>query len=427
MLLKRIPMELPVIHNIEKIAFPKADMLTLANKLSVYGFNGVKNDIIRLDLVFNSGRWTEPAPLVAECVAKLFKSGTPNLTAYELNEQIEQYGSTIRATSGYNTFTVSVYCLTKFLEPTLQLLNICLTEIIFPIAEIELLQKNALARLKVSKEKNDYLADVAFRKNLFGEHHPYGYETTNEAITQITQEKLIHFYQTELHAGNATLFIAGNYTDKELSLIEQYLGAWKTTTATKKEVNYKLQQGFNQSHIRIKQPKSVQASIIIGKEFFNKHDNDYASFVLLNTIFGGYFGSRLMSNIREEKGLTYGIHSSLSTLKYSGIFSIQTETNLENLDLCLKEIYLEIERLQNELISEQEITLARNYLLGKFLGRTDGAFNQIEVFKSYFIENLPINKFEEIVETIRQTNALSLQQLAQKYLTKERMCEIVVG
>ena len=147
----------------------------------------------------------------------------------------------------------------------------------------------------------------------------------------------------------------------------------------------------------------------------------------INTIFGGYFGSRLMSNIREDKGLTYGIYSSLATLKHSGIFSIQTDTNLENLDVCLREIYFEMERLQTETIPKEEIKLARNYLLGKFLGRTDGPFNKIEVFKSYFIENLPINKFEEFVETIRQTDALSLQKLAQKYFTKDSMCEVVVG
>lgn len=420
-------MTLPTIHDIEKISFPAPEYISLPNQLALYGFNGAKNDILRLDLVFDSGRWTEPAPLIAESTAKLFKSGTASLTSFELNEQIENYGSTIRASAGYNTFTVSVYCMNRFLEPTLQLLHTCLTEIVFPQHEIDLLQKNALAKLKVSKEKNDYLADVAFKKNVFGEQHPYGYETTETAIQQISQELLLPFYHSELGTSNATLFLAGKYGQRELSIIEKYLGTWTGATANRASTTFPLQQGFAQPAIRIEKPNSVQASIIIGKEFFNKHHSDYAAFLLLNTIFGGYFGSRLMSNIREDKGLTYGIHSSLSTLKHSGIFSIQTDTNLENLELCLREIYLEMERLHHEIIPAEEITLARNYLLGKFLGRTDGPFNQIEVFKSYFIENLPINKFEDFVDTIRQTDALSLQQLAQKYLRKESLCEVVVG
>jgi len=420
-------MTLPTIHNIEKIAFPTPEFISLSNELEVYGFNGAQNDILRLDLVFNSGRWTEPAPLIAESVAKLFKSGTAILNSFELNERIENFGSTIRASAGYNTFTISVYCMNRFLAPTLELLITCMTEIIFPQNEIDLLQRNALAKLKVSKEKNDYLADVAFKKNIFGDQHPYGYETTESAIQQISQELLLQFYQHDLGVSNATLFIAGKYGQQELSTIEKYLGGWLGATTNYRTTELPFQQGFELPTIRIQKPNSVQASILIGKEFFNKHHIDYPAFLLLNTIFGGYFGSRLISNIREDKGLTYGIHSSLSTLKHSGIFSIQTDTNLENLDVCLREIYSEIELLQQEVIPAEEIKLARNYLLGKFLGRTDGPFSQIEVFKSYFIENLPINKFEDFVETIKQTDALSLQQLAQRYLTRESLCEVVVG
>ncbi|MBK6273797.1 MAG: insulinase family protein [Saprospirales bacterium] len=164
--------------------------------------------------------------------------------------------------------------------------------------------------------------------------------------------------------------------------------------------------------------------MIIGNISIPRSHEDFPGLVLLNTIFGGYFGSRLMSNIRD---LTYGIYSSLSLLKKHAIFSIQTDTNLENKELCLQEIYLEIERLKNELIPNAEITIARNYLLGKYLHRTDGAFNQMELFKTYYIEDVNISKFEDAVETIRQQDALSLQRLAQKYFLPDMMLEVVVG
>lgn len=421
-------MTIPQIHTIDKISFQKPEEITLQNNLKVFGFNGTKNDIFRMDLVFNSGRWTEPDKLISESTARLFKSGTAALSSFELSEQIDFYGSTIKTGAGYNTFTISLYCMNRFLEPSLELLKTCLMEIIFPESEVELFQKNSISKLKVSQEKNDYLADVVFKKTVFGDEHPYGYETTEERIKNITRSLLQQFYKQDIQPSNCTVFIAGKYGDNELYLIDKYLGNWEQKQGIKnKEYNVFETLKSKQRSIRITKEKSVQASIIIGKEFFNKHHKDYASFVLLNTIFGGYFGSRLMSNIREDKGLTYGIHSGLSTLKHSGIFSIQTDTNLENLDVCLREIYMEIERLQNELIPQEEITLARNYLLGKFLGRTDGPFNQIEVFKSYFIEGLDINKFEEFVETIKHTDALSLQRLAQDYLHKDSMYEVVVG
>ena len=424
-------MTLPKIHNIDKIIFPVPESFRLKNDLEVFGFNGLKNDIIRIDLLFNSGRWTEPAPLIAESCAKLFKSGTHKLSSFELNEKIDSYGSTIKASSGYNTFTVSLYCMHRFLEPSLQLLITCLTEIIFPEHELELLQKNAISKLKISKEKNDYLADVCFKKTVFGETHPYGYETTDTTIQSISTALLKQFYAADLRPENCTVFIAGKYGDTQLKLIDKYLGNWHNHSENSLHHTVYTKNGNKASAdictLRIKKENTVQASIVIGKEFFNKQHPDYAGFLLLNTILGGYFGSRLMSNIREEKGLTYGIHSSMASLKYSGIFSIQTDTNLENLELCLGEIYFELERLQKEPVPEQEIKLARNYLLGKFLSRTDGPFSQIDIFKSYYIENVGINKFEAFVETIRQTDALSLQRLAQQYLLKESMYEIVVG
>jgi predicted Zn-dependent peptidase len=421
-------MTLPLIHPIQDAKAPSPEKLFLNNNIPVFGFNGTTNDILRIDLIFNSGRWTEPAKYVAATVAKLFKSGTASLSSFEISEQIELYGSTIKASAGYNTFTVSLYCMNRFLEPSLQWLMTCLTEISFPEKEIELHQKNAISKLKVSREKNDYLAEVAFKKALYGNVHPYGYENTESNIEHISQTLLQQFYHTDLRPDNCTIFLAGKYGDKELKLVDAYLGRWtaeKSSTFTTDAERIKISSA--EKKIRISKEKSVQASIIIGKEFFNKHHEDYATFILLNTIFGGYFGSRLMSNIREDKGLTYGIHSGVQTLRYDAVFSIQTDTNVETLGQCLREIYFEAERLQNELIPEHEITLARNYLMGKFLSRTDGPFNQSELFKNYYVEGVDIHKFEEFEETIRQSDALSLQRLAQKYFLKESMYEVVVG
>jgi predicted Zn-dependent peptidase len=422
-------MTIPKIHDIEHISFPTPEEITLKNNIKLFGFNGVKNDVLRIDILFNSGRWTEPAKLVAEAATKLFKSGTSSLSSYDLNEKIDFYGSTIKSSAGYNTFTVSLYCMNRFLEPSLQLLRTCLSDIIFPENEIDVFQKNSISKLKINLEKNDYLADVTFKNTIYGKDHPYGYEVTEDAIKNITQKLLIQFYNQDIQPENATVFIAGKYGENEIKLIDNYIGEWTkhNNNSSTKHINWQTDNKAASQKIHIKKPNAVQSSIIIGKELFNRHHEDFASFILLNTIFGGYFGSRLMSNIREDKGLTYGIYSSLAALKHNGIFSIQTDTNLENLDLCLREIYTEIERLQNELIPAKEIMLAKNYLLGKFLARTDGAFNQIDVFKSYFIENVAIDKFHDIVETIKATDALSLQLLAQKYLLKDTLVEVVVG
>lgn len=421
-------MTIPKIHNIEHISFPQPEKITLSNGIIGFGFNDNKIDILRIDLVFDSGRWTESAPLVAETVAKLFKSGTSLLSSFQLNEKIDFYGTTIKASAGYNTFNVQLFCMNRFLEPSLELLMNCLNEIAFPENEIELFKKNSISKLKVNLEKNDFIADETFKKTIFGEQHPYGYATTEDLILKIEQNFLIDFYKKELTTDSCTVFMAGNYQKNELDLLDKYIGNWRTENKHKSVLNFPTTNAtFNSRNLHITKEKSVQASIVIGKKSIQKNHADYASFVLLNTILGGYFGSRLMSNIREDKGLTYGIHSSLSTLKYDAVFSIHTDTNIEKKEECLHEIYIELERLCNDVLPNKEITLARNYLLGKFLTRTDGAFNQIDVFKSYYIENVNISKFEEFVETIRRTDALSLQQLAQTYFLKDSLLEVVVG
>jgi predicted Zn-dependent peptidase len=420
-------MTLPTIHHIEHIIFPKPDAFQLQNGITAYGFNGVKNDILRVEMVFDAGRWTEQFPLQAEFAARLLKSGTTHLSAFEIEEKIDSFGSTVKCDAGNNTVTLSVYCMNKYLEQTLEVVLDCLNNCVYHHHEMEIFKSRKIANLSVAQEKNDYLADALFRKTLFGPTHPYGYETTKETVEHVTQQHLSDYYNNNLVPSSCTVFISGKYEQTEIDIISKTIGNWNKQPAAVNEISIPEMPVFKNEKLHVKKDKSVQASIIIGKITIQRNHEDFPGFVLLNTIFGSYFGSRLMSNIREEKGLTYGIYSSLSLLKKHAIFSIQTDTNLENKDLCLQEIYIEMERLRNELIPDEEITIARNYLLGKYLHRTDGAFNQMELFKAYFIENVNISKFEEAVEAIRQMDAVSLQRLAQKYFVTNELLEVVVG
>lgn len=421
-------MKLPEIHDIQHIKPVLPQTFTLSNGIQVHGFNGAKNDILRLELIFNAGKWVEAFQLQAEYTARLFKSGTKDCNAIDFSEKIEFIGSTIKAGIGLNTFTVSVSCMLKHLPKTLELLIQCLNDTIFPEDEVKFEQQKAKAKLKMALEKNDYIADATFRKLVYGEAHPYGYEMTAEKIDAVKREWLLDYYQKYIVPSICTIYMAGKFDQQEIDLIDNSIGKWaKAPVSTFSPMPIPELPTLPTEAVHIKKEKSVQSSIVIGNIGINRSHEDFAAFLLMNTIFGGYFGSRLMSNIREEKGLTYGIYSSLSILKYSSLFSIQTDTNVETLSLCLNEIYAEMERLKTELIPEEEIKLARNYLLGKFLHRTDGPFSQMELYKSYCIENVNISKFEEIVDEIRQQTAVSLQRMAQKYLLKEKMLEVVVG
>jgi predicted Zn-dependent peptidase len=179
--------------------------------------------------------------------------------------------------------------------------------------------------------------------------------------------------------------------------------------------------------IKIKHQDSVQTAILIGCRLYARNHPDYNDWIVLNTILGGYFGSRLMTNIRENKGFTYNIFSTFDTMHYDGCFYIGTEVGNDMVDKTLKEIYREMKILQKKAVSENELSMVKNYLLGNMLTMLDGPFNIIDIVKTTTLEQLPDNSFATLVESIKTITPQKIQTLAKKYLGPEKMWEVVVG
>ena len=177
----------------------------------------------------------------------------------------------------------------------------------------------------------------------------------------------------------------------------------------------------------IEKEGALQSAIRIGKLMFNKTHPDFQSLQVLNTVYGGYFGSRLMSNIREDKGYTYGIGSGLVSLQHGGYFFITTEVGVDVTAKAIKEIYFEMDRLRKEKITTDELQLVKNYLLGTFLRSVDGPFAMADRFKGILNYNLGYDYFDRYIATIRAVSASDLMGLANTYFDKDSMIELVVG
>jgi zinc protease len=417
----------PSIQPIGKINMAMPETGHLTNGIPFYAFNGAQDDILKIDLLFDAGRWTEPGPLVAEAVARLHKSGTARENAFQISEGVDFFGTTIKAEAGYNTFTLTIVCLNRYLQESLENLRKCLQDIIFPGEELALHKTKSISRLRVNQEKNEYLADMALKKAIFGEKHPYGYDITEAYIDSIGQNALQSYYKEWLTPQNAKLFIAGKYSPRELQMIADILGGkdWKKSPLPEYP-SFNTEPG-DDKNTQLYLPGSVQSSIAMGMPMFNRKHPDFAGFVLLNTVYGGFFGSRLMQNIREEKGLTYGIYSALQTYKHAGLWLISTEIDIKHTSTCLLEIDKEAGRLRAELIEEAELEQARNYLLGKLLSRTDGPFNQAATCRSLLVEEVDIAYFDRFAEEIRSVDRYRLKQLAEQYLHPENMYRVVVS
>jgi predicted Zn-dependent peptidase len=177
----------------------------------------------------------------------------------------------------------------------------------------------------------------------------------------------------------------------------------------------------------IERNNAIQSAIRVGRPMFNKTHADYAGMQVLNTILGGYFGSRLMKNIREEKGYTYGIGSAVVSMIHGGYFFIASEVGAEVCSSALEEVYKEMDILRMEPIPEEELQMVKNYMLGSFLKSIDGAFNLVDRWKGIMFYNLGYEYYDRFINTVSTISPPELMMLAQKYLTRESMNELVVG
>jgi zinc protease len=415
----------PEILSLKAPSFPTHETFDCGNGVMLYGFNGALNDILRIDLVFEGGRWAEQKPLVADAVARMFKSGTNSKNALQIETGIDQLGATIKAHAGYHGFTISLFTMRKYLPQVLNIFLDCWMNVNFPESELAIFKKNALAKLKVNEQKADFLAEMAFKEQLFGEHHPYGYTTKSTFIKALHHDDLKKYYNEHVSRSLPRIYIGGRYDDHDIQIITEKFGQLGFSLPKAALIHTLTPDPIPFKHVHKK--GLSQVSIMMGKRLFNKLHPDYPSFILLNTIFGGYFGSRLMKNIREDKGFTYGIYSTLQTYRNDGAFFVQTDTSNEHLNECLSEIKNEIHNIQHELVSAEELLQAKNYLMGKYLTRVDGPFAQMETFKNFHTEGVPIEYFNVFTDVILETKPATLQELANTYLNAESMICVVAG
>jgi zinc protease len=398
----------------------------LKNGVEVYTVDAGPQDIIQLEWVFDAGNAFEDQNLVAASANYLLKNGTRSRNAFEINEHFEYYGAYLNRNCYNETSNILLHSLTKHLPELLPVLRDLISESVFPQDELDTYRQNMQQRLAVNLKKAEFVAGRLIDVHLFGKDHPYGKFSTAEEYAVLTREKLVEFYERYYVHGRCRIFAAGRIPDDIESLLNQYFGDLPLSSQPKPLEIFPILPS-TEKHFRVtNDPEGLQGSIRIASPFPNKHHPDFPKVQVLNTVFGGYFSSRLMSNIREEKGYTYGIHSYLQSYIQQSAWMITTEAGKDVCEAAVKEIYLEMERLRNEPIEEEELQLVRNYLIGTLLGDLDGPFHIIGRWKNLILQGFDESFFYQSVALIKTIPASELQELAQKYLQPERFYELIV-
>jgi predicted Zn-dependent peptidase len=416
---------IPQTESIKNLKFDRFKSEVTVGGAPIYFHSGGTEPVIKLDLVFKAGYIEQNKTGISSFTASMLSEGTKNKSGKEILNALDFYGSYFQVKSGEDDTVATLYCLEKHLANCLPLFIEAITESNFPDKALNTLKRNAIQKLKVNQKKNSYICRREFAKNIFGEDHPYGKSNSAENIESIIRDELVEFHRNYILNNIKYAILSGNFSHETLSQISSQLNFKESdkSAETKRETPPIIQPG----KYFVEKNDSVQAAIRIGKHGLHRNHPDFAAFQLLNLIFGGYFGSRLMKNIREEKGLTYGIYSSHEINKLGSTWYIETEINSKSKNIGLEEIYKEMSILGETKISSEEINIARNYLLGSILKSLDNTLSLSNRMKLNLDYNLEDNYLSNFIVKINNIDSDILLLTAQKYFTEEGLVEMVVG
>lgn len=412
-------------HKVVELITPQT--FTLNNGIKVYVVNAGVQELVHVEFIFNAGIWYQERPFTAMSANDLMKEGTQNMTGRQIADELDYFGAYHESSTEKDSAFQALFTLTKHLPATLKVMEEIIKRPLFDQNEVDIYIRKRYQGLLVQMEKVDYLARIHFGELLYGSQHPYGRWAGPEDVKSVDRDNILAFHKQYYRSSNCYIIVAGKVEDTIIGLLNQYFGGddWNGPVISD-DTLFEVQSAGGLNH-HIEKPDALQAALRIGKVLFNRTHPDFPGMHVLNTILGGYFGSRLMTNIREEKGLTYGIGSGLVSLKHSGYFYISSEVGTDVADVAMNEIFKEIELLQKVPVSPSELNLVRNYLGGTFLRAVDGPFSLADRFRDIHEHNLGIDHYFRMLETIQKITPDEIMDLANRYLNIDSLYRLKVG
>ena len=414
----------PEFNEVKPFSLVEAKTARLSNNVPLHLINAGDQPVVKIEILIKAGKWFEFVNGTSFFTTKMLREGTSRKNSNEISVFLDQFGAFLELNPIADYCNISLYVLTKYLQDVLPLLSQIVFEPTFPEKELAVLKNIKKQSLKLDNEKNSVVGAKLFRKALFGENHPYGKELKPDDIDPIDQRDLMELHQKRFFK-DVEIIVSGKVDENDLKLMEEHFGSFNI----KKDEEVQIQFESTQSNreVCIEKVESLQSTIRIGKLLFKKNHPDYIKMLVVNEILGGYFGSRLMRNIREEKGYTYGIHSSIVSLRNDGYFVIGTDVKKDFTQATIDEIHKEINILRNELIGKEELDTVKNYMLGSFLSSVTTPFSLADKFKSIHFHGLTYDFYKDYFQTIKALDAMDILELSRKYLDIESTIEVVVG
>ncbi|MBQ8307723.1 MAG: insulinase family protein [Alistipes sp.] len=396
---------------------------TLKNGLRLHTLQANEFEVVRLTLVFHAGPVTQQSPFVAGATANLLAEGSDRLSGREIAERLDFYGSYYEVNLDRDYVYISFCSLRKYFHSTLEMAEEILLHPAFPEEEVITYRTKRQQQLAIERRKVDVTAREAFVESLFGAEHPYGVCYPESAYEGLSRQQLLDHYHCRYTAAHALAVCSGHIGDEERQGIEALCE--KLPAGEAAPLHFPTPRSISQRYIE--RSEAVQSAIRIGRLLFPRRHPDFVGMQVVSTLLGGYFGARLMHNLREEHGYTYGVMATVVNFEREGYFAIATQVGSEVTEEALKEIFYEIERLRTEEVSEQELDLAKNILTGEMMRILDGPFGIADVAIENILSGEDHQAVNRTLQEIRQITPQRVRELADRYLNPDDLSTIVVG
>lgn len=418
----------PVLPSPKSLQLPAIHKFTLSNGLQVVLMEKHQVPLVQLNLTIKAGSVNDPADKVglANLTLDMIDEGAAGKTSLELADEIDFLGASIRTGAGAHSSSVMLHSpLSKF-DEALKIMNDIVLRPDFPSKELDRKKKDRLTSLMQMHDQPTAIAGAAFNKILFGKEHPYGRMTDEITIKNFSVEDLKSFYNKYFAANNAYIVAVGDIKADELKMkLESVFGKWQKGTVKEEKVK-EAAQVSNRVVYLVDKPGAAQSVISIGRIGASRLTHEYNALVVMNTILGGSFTSRLNNNLREVHGYTYGASSRFLFRPIPGSFTASSSVQTEVTDKALVEFFKEFNAIR-ETIPADELNRGKNLVALSYPGNFQTAAEiatQIDEMVQY---NLPESYFGNYVQNILKVTNADVTSAANKFVVPDKMIVVVVG
>ena len=418
----------PDICEPEQIVVQQPEFCALPNGIPLYILDVCDCDVTRIDILMEGGRWHQKQPLQALFTNRMLREGTRRYTAAQIAEKLDYYGAWLDLASASEHTYVTLYSLNKYLPNTLDLLESIIKEPVFPVDELKVIINNNIQQFLVNSSKVEFLAHRGLVQAVYGSTHPVGYVVQENDYRKITSETLRQFYDNFYHSGGCSIYLSGRITSDCIRRVEYVFGTETFGSHWHKveKIHY-LPVPATERRVFIEFPDAFQSAVRIGGLSLDRRHPDYLKMRVVITLLGGYFGSRLMSNIREEKGYTYGISAMLIGMRDNSCITVSSQCATAYTEKVIEEIRNEMDKVRAEPIGAEELERVKSYMRGDLAKTTDTPFLLSDYYCAAITNSIPDDYFHNQSAAVDSITPEMLQKMAAKYLDSGRMLTVVAG